>query len=710
MGTGLYSTVCCHGDHIDLAILCREQYDNAFTKLILELVTQVSQAIHIHTVYAGCQKLCSLDFHCLIHDIAQCGLCHLGFQGLVLSIQSLQFCLHMLDLLGQGCRSCLCGCGCLIEVLFHSLIVCHHVGTGQCFDSSDAGSDTALGQDLEVTDLTGMLYMTEEAKQAYQKMMSEERRRSDEAWAKALPVVQKEAREGRPYISWASRPYDLPQARIPAFPGAEGGGMYSFGGRGGKVITVTNLNDRGPGSFREACETGGARIIVFNVSGIIKLESPIIVRAPYVTIAGQTAPGDGVCIAGESFWVNTHDVVVRHMRFRRGETKVWHRDDSFGGNPIGNIMIDHCSCTWGLDENISFYRHMYDPSEGQYESKDLKLPTVNVTIQNTISAKALDTYNHAFGSTLGGENCAFMRNLWASNSGRNPSVGWNGVFNFVNNVVFNWVHRSSDGGDYTAMFNMINNYYKPGPATPKDTPVGHRILKPEAGRSKLDHKVYGRVYADGNIMEGYPAITEDNWAGGIQIETQPNTDGYTENMRSNRPFEMPYIRITSAHDAYDFVLKNAGANIPCRDIVDERIVEEVRTGVPYYDKKMAKDANGDLTGLAPKSMGEDGQFKYRRLPKDSYKQGIITDIRQMGGYPEYKGTPYVDTDGDGMPDEWEKANGLNPNDPSDANKDCTGDGYTNIEKYINGISTRNCIDWSDLRNNYDTLASKGKLM
>ena len=439
--------------------------------------------------------------------------------------------------------------------------------------------------------------LTEEAKQAYQKMMSEERRRSDEAWAKALPVVQKEAREGRPYISWASRPYDLPQARIPAFPGAEGGGMYSFGGRGGKVITVTNLNDRGPGSFREACETGGARIIVFNVSGIIKLESPIIVRAPYVTIAGQTAPGDGVCIAGESFWVNTHDVVVRHMRFRRGETKVWHRDDSFGGNPIGNIMIDHCSCTWGLDENISFYRHMYDPSEGQYESKDLKLPTVNVTIQNTISAKALDTYNHAFGSTLGGENCAFMRNLWASNSGRNPSVGWNGVFNFVNNVVFNWVHRSSDGGDYTAMFNMINNYYKPGPATPKDTPVGHRILKPEAGRSKLDHKVYGRVYADGNIMEGYPAITEDNWAGGIQIETQPNTDGYTENMRSNRPFEMPYIRITSAHDAYDFVLKNAGANIPCRDIVDERIVEEVRTGVPYYDKKMAKDANGDLSML-----------------------------------------------------------------------------------------------------------------
>ena len=496
------------------------------------------------------------------------------------------------------------------------------------------------------------------------KQEAEFEQKSNAAWEKALPTVLEEARLGRPYKPWASKPEDLIKSNIPAFPGAEGGGMYTPGGRGGKVIVVTSLEDSGPGTFREACETGGARVIVFNVSGIIRLKSPISVRAPYVTIAGQTAPGDGVCIAGESFWVDTHDVVVRHMRFRRGETKVWHRDDSFGGNPIGNIMIDHCSCTWGLDENISFYRHMYDPSEGQYESKDLKLPTVNVTIQNTISAKALDTYNHAFGSTLGGENCAFMRNLWASNSGRNPSVGWNGVFNFVNNVVFNWVHRSSDGGDYTAMFNMINNYYKPGPATPKNNTVGCRILKPEAGRSKLNYKVYGRVYADGNVMEGYPEITKDNWNGGIQIESQPNTAGYTENMRSYEPFAMPYIKITSANDAYDYVTKHVGANIPCRDIVDERIIEEVKTGIPYYDKKLAKDANGDLTGLSPKSMGEDGQFKYRRLPKDSYKIGIITDIRQMGGFPEYKGTPYVDTDGDGMPDEWEIANGLNPNDPS----------------------------------------------
>ncbi len=549
--------------------------------------------------------------------------------------------------------------------------------------------------------------LTPEAKDEYKTMMTLEEQRSDEAWEKALPIVMQEAQEGRPYIPWASRPYDLPQAKIPSFPGAEGGGMYSFGGRGGKVITVTNLNDRGPGSFREACETGGARIIVFNVAGIIRLNSPIIVRAPYVTIAGQTAPGDGVCIAGESFWVDTHDVVVRHMRFRRGETKVSHRDDSFGGNPIGNIMIDHCSATWGLDENISFYRHMFSPGEGY---NDEKLATVNVTIQNTISGQALDTYNHAFGSTLGGENCAFVRNLWSGNAGRNPSVGWYGIFNFVNNVVYNWVHRSSDGGDYRAMFNMVNNYYKPGPLTPKDKPVGHRILKPESGRSKLSYKQYGRVYADGNVMEGYPEITADNWNGGIQVEEQPNTDGYTAQMRSYEPFLMPFVRVLSANEAYDYVLKNVGATIPSRDIVDQRIVDEVRTGQAYYVKNLPKTAHGDVSGLAEKSKDADGLFKYRRLPKDSYKYGIITDIRQVGGYPEYNGTPYVDTDGDGMPDAWEIANGLNPNDPSDANKDCTGDGYTNIEKYINGISTVNRIDWADLKNNYDTLAEKGKLM
>lgn len=529
---------------------------------------------------------------------------------------------------------------------------------------------------------------------------------SDSAWQVAFPIVVKEAEEGRPYVPWASRPYDLRQAKIPAFPGAEGGGMYTFGGRGGKVLVVTNLNDDGPGSFRWACEQGGARIIVFNVSGIIRLKTPIIVRAPYITIAGQTAPGEGVCISGQSFQVNTHDVIVRHMRFRRGNTDVWYREDSFGGNPVGNIMIDHCSCEWGLDENISFYRHMFNLGDKIGARKE---PTVNVTIQNTISAKALDTYNHAFGSTIGGENASFMRNLWADNTGRNPSIGWGGVFNFINNVTFNWVHRSADGGEYSTMSNFINNYYKPGPLTPKDQNVGWRIVKSESRSAGLfPFKQYGRVYANGNIFEGYPNITKDNWDGAIQ--TADNKDGAltdTERalMRSNEPFEMPHLTILPAEQTFDHVMNNVGATLPVRDIVDQRIIHEVKTGEVYVAKKLdKKHPYGNNWGLSEKSQDADGLFKYRRLPKDSYKQGIITDPSQMGGFPEYKKVkPRKDSDGDGMPDEWEVANGLNPNDPSDANGDINGDGYTNIEKYINGIDTHKKVDWTDLSNNHDTL-------
>ena len=552
--------------------------------------------------------------------------------------------------------------------------------------------------------------ITPEAQAKYKEMMAKSQAYADSAWAKALPIVMKEAKEGRPYVPWASRPCDLPQADLPAFPGAEGGGMYSFGGRGGRVITVTNLNDSGPGSLRDACSQGGARIIVFNVAGVIRLETPIIVRAPYITIAGQTAPGDGVVITGQSFLVDTHDVVIRHMRFRRGETMVWHREDAFGGNPVGNIMIDHCSCEWGLDENISFYRHMFDMGDGKPMRKE---PTVNVTIQNTISAKGLDTYNHAFGSTIGGENASFMRNLWADNTGRNPSIGWGGVFNFVNNVVYNWVHRTADGGEFSTMSNFINNYYKPGPLTPKDSPVGYRIVKSESRSQKLfPYAQYGRVFAQGNIMEGNERVTKDNWDGGIQIADKDGAISEDEKalMKSNEPFEMPHMTIFPSDKTFDYVLENVGAMLPTRDIVDQRIVEEVRTGKAYYVDKLPKDnPYGDHWGMRDRSKNEEGLFKYRRLPKDSYKKGIITDPRQMGGYPEYKGEPRVDTDGDGMPDDWEIAAGLNPNDPSDANGDCTGDGYTNIEKYINGISTKVKVDWTDLNNNYDTLAGRKSL-
>lgn len=488
---------------------------------------------------------------------------------------------------------------------------------------------------------------------------------SDKAWEKALPVIEK---EGKPYIPWASKASDLPQASIPAFPGAEGGGAFSFGGRGGKVYVVTNLNDSGPGSFRDACEQGGARIIVFNVSGIIRLKSPVSIRAPYITIEGQTAPGDGVCIAGESVWIDTHDVVIRFMRFRRGQTNVLRRDDALGGNPIGNIIIDHVSASWGLDENMSIYRHVYDRNGAKQE----KLPSVNITIQNSIFSEGLDTYNHAFGSTIGGRNSTFMRNLWANNVARNPSVGMDGDFGFVNNVIFNWWNRSADGGDNKSFYNFINNYYKPGPITPLDKPIGHRILKPESGRGHDSKNLFGKAYVHGNIMEGNEVVTRDNWNGGVQVEDQPEPDKVLDGIRSDKQFPMAPVVMLSAANAYGYVLANAGAILPRRDAVDTRIVEEVRTGKISYSEN-AQPPTG-------------GQFIKRRLPVDSYKKGIISDISQVGGYPEYKGSPYKDADNDGMPDSWEKSHGLNPHDPADAGRiDVKGGGYSNIEVYLNSV-------------------------
>lgn len=517
-------------------------------------------------------------------------------------------------------------------------------------------------------------------------------RKSDLAWEKALPVVISEAQKGRPYRPWASKPEDLIKSEIPAFPGAEGGGAYTPGGRGGKVITVTSLADSGPGTFREACETGGARIIVFNVSGIIRLKSPINIRAPYITIAGQTAPGDGVCITGASVLLDTHDIIIRHMRFRRGQQDVAFRDDALGGNCIGNIIIDHCSATWGLDENMSIYRHVYNRGKDGY---GLKLPTVNITIQNSIFAEALDVYNHAFGATIGGHNSMFCRNLFASNISRNCSIGMNEDFNFVNNVTFNWWNRSIDGGDNTSRLNIINNYFKPGPITPKDQPIAYRIIKLETGRSAEAKNKYGKAYVNGNIVVGDKEVTQNNWNGGVQGYDPKKADTPIEEVRMEKPFNMPYVNIMNTKDAYKWVINNVGATFPKRDAVDQRIVKTVKTGKTYY----VKDAKEFIS-----------PYVKRRLPADSYKQGIITDPSQVGGLPEYNGTPYIDTDKDGMPDAWEIKYGLNPNDSGDAVLDCNGDGYTNIEKYINGIDPTIKVDWKNLDYNHDTLEKRKTLI
>jgi len=532
-------------------------------------------------------------------------------------------------------------------------------------------------------------------KQRAARQEAEINRKSDMAWQKAFPVVQKEEKSGRPYKPWASKPEDLLKATIPVFPGAEGGGAFTPGGRGGKVVVVTSLADAGPGTLREACETGGARVVVFNVAGIIRLSTPIHLRAPYITIAGQTAPGDGICVTGSSFLIDTHDVVLRHIRFRRGAQDVAFRDDAVGGNPVGNIMIDHVSASWGLDENMSIYRHVYERDSITHKGE--KLPTVNVTIQNSIFSEAMDSYNHAFGSTIGGHNSLFARNLWASNISRNCSVGMDGGFNFVNNVVYNWWNRSVDGGDNKSFFNIINNYFKPGPITPLDKPISYRLLKPEAGRDKSHPVSFGKAFVSGNIVEGNAKVTKNNWDGGVQLAEEFKLEDYVKDIRVDKAFEMPMssANIMSTKNVYNFVLQNAGANFPKRDAVDTRVVKTVVTGKAIYVE--------DAPLFIPK-------YVKRRLPADSYKQGIITDIRQVGGLPEYKGQPVIDTDMDGMPDAWEKANGLNPNDPTDAVKDCNGDGYTNIEKYINGIDTKKKVDWKNPKNNHDTLVGRKSLM
>ena len=517
-------------------------------------------------------------------------------------------------------------------------------------------------------------------------ILAEEDVRLAKIWAENESILREEAIKGRPFIPWAAYPGDLIQAEIPAFPGAEGGGAFTAGGRAGKIFVVNSLEDSGKGTLREALEAVGARTVVFNVSGIIKLKKPISVRAPYITIAGQTAPGDGICVAGESILLDTHDVIIRHMRFRRGATEVTRRDDALGGNVIGNVIIDHCSVSWGLDENISLYRHQFQANE---KSKLEKIPAVNVTIQNTISSEGLDTYNHAFGSTIGGLNSTFVRNLWANNISRNPSIGMYGSFNFVNNVLFNWWNRSLDGGDYRSMFNIINNYFKPGPITPEKEPISYRILKPESGY--MEPKTFGRAYVSGNYVVGSPEVTADNWNGGVQLEDRSLAESkdYLQLIKQSKPFPMAHVTIMKADEAYEFVLNNVGATLPKRDAVDKRVINYVRTGKIEY-----KDGLENTIGK---------EYIKRRLPADSYKKGIITSPDQVGGYPEYEGKAYKDSDNDGIPDAWEKKYGLNPKDASDANGDLNGDGYTNIEKYFNGIDPAQKVDWTKPENNQETL-------
>jgi pectate lyase len=457
---------------------------------------------------------------------------------------------------------------------------------------------------------------------------------------------------------------------IPAFPGAEGFGAITAGGRGGKVIEVTSLEDSGPGTYRAALEAEGPRTVVFKVAGIVHLTNAVNIRSPFITIAGQTAPGDGVCIAGESTLINTNDVVIRYMRFRRGALDYNRRDDALGGQPLRNIIVDHCSTSWGLDENLSIYRHM-----GAKSGFDVpkKLGTENVTIQWCVSSEALNKNGHAFGGTQGGTDASIHHNLYACNTARNPSIGFGDGVDWRNNVLFNWEHRTVDGGDATSTINVVNNYYKPGPATKES--VARRICRPQHLIWASAPGAHPKWYVKGNYVVGFPDVTADNTKGVDYDEAPKGVDPneyehLTQKALTNVEWKAAAVRTQSAQEAYKLVLEDVGATLPTRDAVDVRVMEMVKTGKPTFGN------------------------------------GIITTVDDIGGYPEYKGGPAdPDSDHDGMPDAWEKKHGLNPSDASDASLDKDGDGYTNVEEYLNGTDPTKFVDYSKAENNVNTLRS-----
>jgi hypothetical protein len=445
-----------------------------------------------------------------------------------------------------------------------------------------------------------------------------------------------------------------PSKAIPAFPGAEGFGAFTPGGRGGKVYVVTTLEDYGedepviPGSFRAAVEAEGKRIIVFAVGGNIWLKRGIYIENSYLTIAGQTAPGDGICLGCRPVHVSDgcHDVILRYLRVRMGDVTPGD-DDTIGGRYCQNVILDHCSASWSIDECVSFYDNE------------------NVTIQWCLVAESLNMSHHAkghhgYGGIWGGDKSSFHHNLLAHHTSRNPRFS-RGLSDYRNNVIYNWGHNSAYGGE-EGKINIIANYYKSGPATWE--PVRDRIVDPSPS---------GKWYVADNYVVGFPKVTKDNWDGGVQLRDEDLTD--LEEIRSREPFPAAPVTTQTAEQAYESVLAQVGANRPTRDSSDTRIIEEVRTGTAKYGTKW--DGGG---------------------------KGIIDSQKDVGNWPDLNGAPApLDSDGDGMPDAWEKAHGLNPHDASDAAADPDGDGYTNIEEYLNNTDPQQFVDYTDPANNTDSI-------
>ena len=447
-----------------------------------------------------------------------------------------------------------------------------------------------------------------------------------------------------------------------AFPGAEGGGMYVTGGRGGKVIHVTNLNDKGAGSLRAAIEEKGARTIVFDVAGIIELQSALKVQNGDVTIAGQTAPGDGICLKNYNFRIHASNVIVRFIRCRMGDEKKT-EDDAMnlytGDNNLQDVIIDHCSLSWSTDECGTFYG---------MTNFSLQWCILSESLRNSVHGKG----KHGYGGIWGGTNATYHHNLLAHHDSRNPRLDHDyvstlkGPVSLVNNVIYNWGDNSTYGGESAndnneyKKYNIVNNYYKPGPATAAGKV---RFIDPWTKacdnctkKTGSTTNVPGHFYMDGNVMDGYDGLTGDNWTGTTAAAA------VIANIKSDAKFsyaeKATSLSLQKATDAYTAVMGYAGASFK-RDQVDTRIARETKNGNYTYT-----GSNGSTNGF-------------------------IDTQADVGGWPTYAATDdevakVKDTDGDGIPDAVEDAFGLDKASAADgAAKTLDKSGrYTNLEMYL----------------------------
>jgi len=439
-----------------------------------------------------------------------------------------------------------------------------------------------------------------------------------------------------------------------AFPGAEGFGKYTSGGRAGKVIYVTNLNDSGAGSFREAVGAKFPRIVLFAVSGTIHLESPLFINKDNITIAGQSAPGDGICLADYPVSIKANNVILRYIRFRMGDKNqnkgkidgAGSDDALSGGGDRKNIIVDHCTMSWSTDEAFSIYAG---------DSTTLQWNIISEPLNYSYHFETGDTdfEHHGFGGIWGGAHLSAHHNLFAHCTSRTPRFEGNRhipqeFVDFRNNVIYNWGINNvyaGEGGNY----NVVNNYYKFGPNT--NEKVKYSVANPY----RTEKIPFGKWFIAGNFIDGSAAITADNWKG-VSMNNGTEADKALAKMKA--AFPSNEIKVQSPSEAYQKVLIHAGASLPLRDSVDERIIKEV------------KNRSGKIIDV-----------------QGGYPHGTSYEVSAKA-WPVLKSKPAPkDTDADGMPDDWETKNKLNANDSADGSKYSLSKSYTNVEVYLNSLDT-----------------------